>query len=168
MTKNNVATNQAPYFDGSNFSYWKIRMETYIKANNYESWQVISIGDIVITLNGNITLSDTDKKIIEKNNKAKNLLLTTIAPSEFYLISSCETAKEIWDILCETYEGTNTIKETKINALIQQYEFKFKSDENVKDAFNRFTAITNELASLRKKLPDPDLVRKMLRILPPS
>ena len=144
-------------------------METYVKANDYDSWQVISIGDNVITLNGNTTLSDTDKKTIEKNNKAKNPLLTTITPSEFYLISSCETVKEIWDILCETYEGTNTIKETKINALIQQYElFKFKSNENVKDAFNRFTTITNELASLGKKLPDPDLMRKMLRILPPS
>ena len=169
MAENNVAINRAPYFDGSNFSYWKMRMETYVKANDYDSWQVISIGDNVITLNGNTTLSDTDKKTIEKNNKAKNLLLTTIARSEFYLISSCETAKEIWDILCETYEGTNTIKETKMNALIQQYElFKFKTDEEVQDAFNRFTAITNELASLGKKIPDPDLVRKILRILPPS
>ena len=169
MAENNVAINRAPYFDGSNFSYWKMRMETYIKANDYDSWQVISIGDNVITLNGNSTLTDSEKKIIEKNNKAKNLLMTTIAPSEFYLILSCASAKEIWDILSETYEGTNTIKETKINALIQQYElFKFKSNETVKDAFNRFTAITNELASLGKKLPDPDLVRKILRILPPS
>ena len=169
MAENNVAINRAPYFNGSNFSYWKMRMETYIKANDYDSWQVILLGDSLITLNGNSTLSDSEKRIIEKNNKAKNLLLTTIAPSEFYLISSCTNAKEIWDILSETYEGTNTIKETKINALTQQYElFKFKSNENVKDAFDRFTAITNELASLGKKIPDPDLVRKMLRILPPS
>src|SRR5262249_393254 len=33
---------------------------------------------------------------------------------------------------------------------------------------NRFTAITNELASLGKVIGDPNLVRKMLRILPPS
>ena len=117
----------------------------------------------------NSTLTDTEKRTIEKNNKAKNLLLTTIAASEYYLISSCGTAKEIWDRLSETYEGTNTIKETKINALLQQYElFKFKSDESVKDAFNRFTVITNELASLGKAIGDPDLVRKMLRILPSS
>src|SRR5262249_5697050 len=37
-----------------------------------------------------------------------------------------------------------------------------------KEAFNRFTAITNELTSLGKKMDDSDLVGKMLRILPKS
>ena len=144
-------------------------MSTYIKANDYGSWQVIAFGDIPVTMTDEDSFTDAELKSIEKNNKAKNLLLTTIAPSEFYLISSCDTAKDIWDTLSNTYEGTNTIKETKINSLIQQYElFKIKPNEKIKEVFNRFTAITNELTSLGKKMNDPDLVRKILRILPKS
>ena len=137
-------------------------METYIKANDFESWQVIYIEDIQVAINGEAQISPDQKRAIEKNNKAKNLLLTTIAPSEFYLVSSCNTAT-----LSGTYEGTRTIKDTKINALLQRYElFKFKPEEKVKDAFDRFVAITNDLASLEKKLEEYDLVRKILRILP--
>ena len=169
MGDSNMAINKAPYFDGSNFAYWKMRMSTYIKANDFDSWQVISNGDHVITLAEGEVVTSTEKKAIEKNNKAKNLILTTIASSEFYLFSSCSTAKQIWDTLNVTYEGTRTIKDTKINALLQRYElFKFKSNEKVKDAFDRFVAITNELSSLGKKLEESDLVRKILRILPKS
>ncbi len=169
MADNNIAINRAPYFDGTNYLYWKMRMSTYIKANDYASWQVISFGDTQVVMNDDGSFTDEQLKHIEKNNKAKNLLLTTIAPSEFYLISSCETAKDIWDTLSKTYEGTNTIKETKINSLLQQYElFKIKPEEKIREAFNRFTAITNELTSLGKKMDDSDLVRKILRILPKS
>ena len=167
MAEINVAVNRAPYFNGSNYPYWKMRMETYIKANDFDSWQVISVGDYQVNVNAEARLTQDQKKAIEKNNTAKNLLLTTISPSEFYLISSCTTAKQVWDTLSETYEGTRTIKDTKINALLQRYElFKFKPEEKVKDVFDRFVSITNELASLGKKLEESDLVRKMLKILP--
>lgn len=71
-----------------------------------------------VKLDGNSILSDDDAKKIEKNKKANNLLLTTVASSEFYLISLCKTAKQIWYKLYETYEGSNTSKDTKINALL--------------------------------------------------
>ena len=70
-------------------------MSTYIKANDFDSWQVISHGDHNVTLSDDEVLTPPEKRLIEKNSKAKNLLLMTIASSEFYLISCCETAKEI-------------------------------------------------------------------------
>ena len=91
----------------------------------------------------------------------------TIASSEFYLISCCEFVKEIWDTLCVIHEATETIKDTKINASLQRYEpFKFKSREKINDTFDGFITISNELTSLGKKISEPDLMRKMLRILP--
>ena len=142
-------------------------MESYIMVNDYPSWQIIENGDIEIKLASGSIPSDDDTKKIEKNNKAKSLLLTTIAPFEFYLISSCKTAKQIWDKLCETYEGSDTIKDTKINALSQQYElFRFKFNEKIKDAFNCFNLITNERAALGKPIADSNLVQKIIMTLP--
>lgn len=69
-------------------------------------------------------------------------MLNIITSSECYLISSCKIVKDFWDTLCDTYEGIDTIKEIKINALLQKYElFKFKLNETIKAAFNRFTTI---------------------------
>ena len=50
--------------------------------------------------------------------------------------------------------------------MIQRYKlFRFKPSEKIKDVFNCFTLITNELVALGKPIADSDLVRKILRIL---
>ena len=56
------------------------------------------------------------------NDKAMNLLYCALDAQEFNKISSCISAKEIWDKLEVTYEGTNQVKETKISMLVHKYE----------------------------------------------
>ena len=34
---------------------------------------------------------------------------------EFFRISTCEMAKEIWDTLVETHEGTTKVKRSRLN-----------------------------------------------------
>ena len=55
---------------------------------------------------------------METNTKAMNTLICALCPEEFNRISTCKTTKEIWDKLEVTHEGTNQVKETKINILI--------------------------------------------------
>ena len=33
-----------PFFDGSNFSYWKNRMTVFLRSQDYEIWKVIEKG----------------------------------------------------------------------------------------------------------------------------
>ena len=88
---------------------------------------------------------------------------------EFNRISSCKTAKEIWDKLVVTFEGTSQVKQTKINLLLRQYElFKMNLDESIKGMFKRFTYIVNNLDSLGKTFSSEEKVRKILRSLPKS
>ena len=43
-----------------------------------------------------------------------------------------------------THEGTNQVKETKINMLVHKYElFKMKPNEQIGEMFTRFCDITN-------------------------
>jgi len=45
-----------------------------------------------------------------------------------------------------TYEGTDQVKETKLNILLGQYEaFKMKLGESITDMFSRYTEIVNGL-----------------------
>ena len=65
------------------------------------------------------------------------------------------------------HEGTNQIKESKINMLVHKYElFKMEHDESITKIFIYFIDIINDLKSLGKSYSNSDLVRKILRSLP--
>ena len=82
-----------------------------------------------------------------------HILCCGLDANEYNRICACESAKEIWDKLVVTYEGTSQVRETKINLLVHQYElFKMQPNETIKEMFTRFTDITNNLKSLGKNL----------------
>ncbi|GAV88416.1 UBN2 domain-containing protein [Cephalotus follicularis] len=64
-----------------------------------------------------------------------------------------------------TYEGTNQVKEAKINMLVHEYEmFTMHDNEDIKTMFTRFTNITNALQALGKIYTNSEMVRKILRL----
>ena len=64
---------------------------------------------------------------VQNNIKSTHTLYCALDINEFNRISSCETAKEIWDKLEVTHEGISQVKESKISILIHKYElFKMK------------------------------------------
>ena len=78
-----------------------------------------------------------------------NILYCALDHNEFNRISTCESAKEIWDKHEITYEGTNQVKYCKINILVHNYEL-FKMNESIIEMFTRFIDIINGLKSLEK------------------
>jgi len=54
------------------------------------------------------------------NAKTIYSLYCALSPVEYNQISSCEIVKEVWDRLHVTYEGTDRVKETKINFMLGQ------------------------------------------------
>ena len=79
------------------------------------------------------------------------------------------SAKKIWDRLEVTHEGTNQVKESKINMLVHNYElFKMKPEGSITQILARFIDIINGLKTLNKCYSNSDLVRKVLRLLPRS
>nr|XP_016439704.1 PREDICTED: uncharacterized protein LOC107765553 [Nicotiana tabacum] len=118
---------------------------------------------------GNFSDDYTDEQaaVITVNSKAKNLMYNAISGEEYEKISSCETAKEMWDKLEVTYEGTNKVKETRINLIVRDYElFQMKDGESVEEMFSRFSKILGDLKSLGRPIKSGEQVRKILRSLP--
>ncbi|XP_070031686.1 uncharacterized protein [Nicotiana tomentosiformis] len=111
-------------------------METYTMSYDIKVCCVIKKGNLSIPpkkdANGQIIVStdpldlddytDEQDAVVTVNAKAKNLLYNAISGEEYEKISSCETAKEMWDKLEVTYEGANKVKETRINLLVREYE----------------------------------------------
>ncbi|XP_060190430.1 uncharacterized protein LOC132619592 [Lycium barbarum] len=113
--------------------------------------------------------AETDRKAIEKGFKAKKILMCGIGPDEYNRVSSCETAKEIWEALLTTHEGISQVKQSKIGMLTTEYElFRMKDDESIQDMHTRFTSIINEFYSLSEIIPINKRVQKTLGVLPGS
>ncbi|MQL73434.1 hypothetical protein Taro_005789 [Colocasia esculenta] len=53
---------------------------------------------------------------------AKSILCCALCKKEFNIISACKSAMEMWEKLRITYEGTDKVKETRIDILVTQYE----------------------------------------------
>ena len=140
-----------PLFVGNNFMHWKSLMQMFIIDQDLELWHIIRHGPKIPTKDGpnntrvnkpEAEFTRADLESMAKNYKAINLLYCGLSTDEFNRISSCRSAKEIWDKLVVTYEGTSQVKETKISIFLRQYElFKMIPDESVKVMFTRFTEI---------------------------
>ncbi|KAG5235596.1 UBN2 domain-containing protein [Salix suchowensis] len=84
-----------------------------------------------------------------------NTLYCALNRSEFNRISSL------------THEGTNQVKESKIDMLVHQYElFKMLQNESITSMFTRMTSITNSLHALEAKdltkLPLEELIGSLM------
>ena len=85
---------------------------------------------------------------------------------EFFRISNCKTAKEIWDTLETTHEGTEEVKRSRLNTLSQEYEmFRMQPGEKILDMQKRFSHLINHLAALGKTLSNNEINLKILRSL---
>ncbi|GAV78862.1 DUF4219 domain-containing protein, partial [Cephalotus follicularis] len=108
-----------PLFDRNNYSFWKTRMTIFIQSLDYQLWHIIVNGLRVPTktVKGVVSTKPEDEfnvndfRMLQLNSKAKHVLFCTMGPNEFNRISSCDSAKEMWDLLEISYEGTNQVKE---------------------------------------------------------
>ena len=94
-------------------------------------------------------------------------MFSVVTNKEFKKISSTESANEVWTILQNTYEGTKVVKDSKLQRLTTSFE-EIRMDEE--EAFDEFYAklkdIVNSAFNLGEKIPEPKIVRKILRSLP--
>ncbi|XP_060210332.1 uncharacterized protein LOC132637231 [Lycium barbarum] len=112
-------------------------------------------------------ITKEQQETVQINAKAIALLYCAVSGEEYAKISNCDTAKEMWDKLEVTYEGTSKVRETKIDALRHDYEaFMMKEDENIESMFTRFSKIIGELKSLGVTYTNSQQVRKLVRSLP--
>ena len=110
---------------------------------------------------------DAKIKTEKFNSRALNALFSAVTNEEFKKISSTETAKEVWTILQTTYEGTKVVKNLKLQRLTTSFEnIKMEEDESFDELCAKLKDIMNSAFNLKETIPEPKIVRKVLRSLP--
>jgi hypothetical protein len=89
-------------------------MHFFLKS--IDVWKIVETGWIKLEETDESTVTQTRARL--SNDKALHALCQALSPSEFARISNCEVAKDAWQILGTTYEGTKLIKSAKLQMLI--------------------------------------------------
>jgi hypothetical protein len=93
--------NRDPLFDGSNYSFWSIKMRTYLMALGFDIWSVVNNGYTTLTT----PHVDTTRKSLSDNNaKSMNAIMCGLRNSKFVKVMRCVSTKEMWDNLHNIYE----------------------------------------------------------------
>ena len=113
--------NAPPYFDGSNYAFWKMWMGAFLCSIDETVWDAVEIG----WTKSKAAKSTWDKAALaasNANSEALNAIFCGVSPDEFLRISHITVAKEAWQILETTYEGIKKVKDTKLQMLTTQFE----------------------------------------------
>ncbi|KAK2995514.1 hypothetical protein RJ640_001600 [Escallonia rubra] len=136
------ATTRPPLLKNENYSYWKNRRRNFLRQDT-QVWYVVENGPIIPMKDGPdgskipkgiLEMDNHEAQLFSMDDKVKNIISCGLDINEYNRVSACETAREMWRLLEVTHEGTNQVKETKINMLVQQYEaFKMKEHESINE-----------------------------------
>jgi hypothetical protein len=98
------------------------------------------------------------------------VLRSSLSSYEYNKIRGLEIAKDIWDTLQLSHEGTDVVKEGKMGILQGELEsFVMKKDESLKEMHDRLKLLVTEIWMLGSKNWDEHKVtKKMLRAYAPK
>jgi hypothetical protein len=170
-----LSSNRPPVLDGTNFDHWKAKMTAYLKAIDEDVWMACEVkySPPVETVDGATIPKPSSKySVPEKteraaNSRALNVLFTYVDTKEFHRISTCTFAKDAWDILVTTHEGTSTVKQGKLQRITTQFEMiRMKEDETFDEFYAKLNHIVNTSYSLGEPITPFRVVKKILRSLP--
>ena len=140
-------------------------MRVFLQSLDEEVWQVMEIG-WTKTIEVLADWDDAKIKAANFNNRAFNALFSAVTNEEFKKISFTETTKKAWTILQTTYEGTKVVKDSKLQRLTTSFEeIKMEEDELFDEFYAKLKDIVDSAFNLGETIPEPKIVRKVLRSL---
>ena len=160
--------NAPPFFDGSNYAFWKVRMRVFLSSSDESVWDAIENGWTRLEA-AKSTWDKVALVVANANSKALNALFCGVSPNEFHKISHVTIAKETWEILETTYEGPKKVKDTKLQMLTTRFEeLKMSEDESLDSFYGKLNEVVIGKFNLGEKTEDSKVVRKILRSLSES
>ncbi|CAN6722276.1 unnamed protein product [Malus baccata var. baccata] len=137
---------RTPQFDGANYDFWAVKMETILIA--HDLWDVVEIGV-------------QPQPILEEEEDSGGEGSEAEQVPLFPRIRNEKTAKGAWDILRREFRGDKKVRAVKLQAVRADFEYMRMIDsENLDDYLGRFFGIVNNLKSLGEdETRDLDAIR---------
>ncbi|CAM8994918.1 unnamed protein product [Rhodiola kirilowii] len=175
--KEGQSITRPPLLEGSNYATWKPVMRSFLKSLDERAWKAVLKGWTEPMMN-NLTgepvpkpealWTEEEDKASMGNSKAINAIFSRVDENVMKLIINCEVAKEAWDILQTAFEGTDKVRNSRMQAVTTRFEeMKMKESETITEYNTRVLELSNEASALGKPIDEERLASKVLRSLPP-
>ena len=165
-----------PFFDGTYYAYWRNKMEMFLDSEGINLQDIIEEGwnpPIKKDAQGNeVTIprkewNDNQTKANLRNRKAITILNCGLSREEYNEIEHLRMAKKIWECLRTKHEGTNQLKNKKLQILGREYELlEMKPNKKIGEMYGRLIILVNAMRKLGKKFSNKDINNKILLNLP--
>ncbi|XP_019194729.1 PREDICTED: uncharacterized protein LOC109188527 [Ipomoea nil] len=168
-----------PQLTGDNYTYWKARTKTQLKAQGDQIWRAVLTGWTPPTKPGEkdgdppVIKPETERTQVEittagYNDKALDTIYSLMHDYQFSLVTGIDCAKTAWKILETTYEGTCSVKQSKLQLVKTEFEeLRMNDDKDIASFHERIQELANRATILGKPFSQQKLVKKILRSLPP-
>ncbi|XP_052172230.1 uncharacterized protein LOC127788160 [Diospyros lotus] len=135
---------RAPFFDGTDYAYWKTMMEDFLTAYSLDLWEIVRDGPYVpkekvkrgeveeIVEKSRDKYTDEDKRLIALNAKAKSAFHCALSRSEFNYVQCCKSAYEILKKLELKYEDFEKVQKV-LRSLPEAWDPKVTAIQEAKD-----------------------------------
>ncbi|GJU85298.1 ribonuclease H-like domain-containing protein [Tanacetum coccineum] len=133
-------------------------METLRKEISLERWYVRIL----------ITITAAEIQAVEKERKAKNILLMAIPKEHMRRFHRMDDAKENWEAIRTTFGGNANSKKMQKAVFKQQFEaFKISNSEGLENGYDRFQQFSSQLELKVREVSTEDEIISFSD-LPPS
>ncbi|GJS73388.1 putative ribonuclease H-like domain-containing protein [Tanacetum coccineum] len=143
-----------------------IKLPILKTTRNGNSKKRISIGkDGVVRVLSPVTAAEI--QAVEKERKAKNILLMAIPKEHMRRFHGMDDAKEIWEAIRTRFGGNANSKKMQKAVFKQQFEaFKISNSEGLEKGYDRFQQLLSQLEAHGAEVSTEDANHKFLRSLP--
>ncbi|GJZ80400.1 ribonuclease H-like domain-containing protein [Tanacetum coccineum] len=170
-----ISNIKLPILKKEEYDIWAMEMEHYLEYIDNEVWKVIQNGNskkrISIRKDGIVRIlspvTAAEIQAVEKENKAKNILLMAIPKEHMRRFHGMDDAKEIWEAIRTRFGGNANSKKMQKAIFKQQFEaFKISSSEGLEKGYDIFQQLLSQLEAHGAKVSTEDANHKFLRSLP--
>ncbi|GKC20943.1 hypothetical protein Tco_1023093 [Tanacetum coccineum] len=149
-----ISNIKLPILKKEEYDIWAMEMEHYLEYIDNEVWKVIQNGnskkristgkDGVVRVLSPVTAAEI--QAVEKERKAKNILLMAIPKEHMRRFHGMDDAKEIWEAIRTRFGGNANSKKMQKAVFKQQFEaFKISNSEGLEKGYDRFQQLLSQL-----------------------
>ncbi|KAK0571758.1 hypothetical protein LWI29_021059 [Acer saccharum] len=170
-----ASNSRPPLLKGHNYGFWKLRMKAYIRSIDERAWMTVEEGYLAPNkiVDGETVSkprsewSTNEFELAKWHHRAVNAIFGGVDSRQFSYIQNLETAKEAWEALQVTNEGTKAVKKSRLQLLTSQFEvLQMGEEDKFIDFQDKLLDIANQCQALGTPISGERLNWKILRSLP--
>lgn len=160
---------RAPIFNGENFDFWQIKMKTIFRS--YEQWNMVESGNRAPAKEEELT--EAERKLLRENvvkdARALAIIQGAVSDQIFPRIATQESAKAMWDILKQEFDGDKQVRSVKLQGLRRDFEYtRMNDNESLSVYIAKLFDLINQMKSYGEDLSNQRIVQKLIISLPKS